>query len=313
MIIPNFPSDLLEEHQRWHHVNHVTNNNPPPIGWGDRFLSFHRQYIRKVLSWYQSQGYDMRLVQPWTEVPQGIRMSPCYDRNAEMRLRFQPQSFATSDEMGRYLERLHACIHDVGSVLFNEPILQDLDLAPRSTYFYNIHGMIDNWYSNWERAMGGGMPPQQGFQSAPPGFPGMMSGMQQGMPGPGFMPGMQQGMPGPGFMPGMQQGMPGPGFMPGMQQGMPGPGFMPGMQQGMPGMPGMGGRTRGPKAGPVNKVKGFTPPTPESEVVYSSASRKSPPGAVRKAAPGTARKASGGKRRSAAAKPSFVASSRRRK
>ncbi|SDT00886.1 hypothetical protein SAMN05444162_2836 [Paenibacillaceae bacterium GAS479] len=280
MIIPNFPNDLLEEHQRWHHVNHVTNNNFPPIGWGDRFLNFHRQYIRKVLSWYQSQGYDMRLVQPWTEVPQGIRMSPCYDRNAEMRLRFQPQSFATVDELGRYMERLHACIHDVGSVLFNEPILQDLDLAPRSTYFYNIHGMIDNWYSNWERAMGGGIPTQQGFQSALPGFPGMTPGMQQGMQGTGFMPGMQQGMPGSGFM---------------------------------PGMPGMGGRTRGPKAGPVSKIKGITPLTPESEMVYSSASRKSTPGAARKAAPGTARKASGGKRRSAAAKPSFVASSRRRK
>lgn len=175
MIIPNFPNDLLEEHLRWHHANHVSDNDNPPIGWGDRFLNFHRQYIRKVLSWYQSQGYDMSLVQPWTSVPQGIRMSRCYDQNAERRILQQPQSFATADDLGRFIERLHACMHDAGSDVLNEPLLQDLDTAPRSTYFYNIHGMIDNWYSNWERLQGGGQtqPPWGGggerrFREAPP-------------------------------------------------------------------------------------------------------------------------------------------------
>lgn len=198
MIIPNFPSDLLAEHQRWHHAFHVNNNFNPPIGWGDNFLRFHRQFIRKVLAWYQAQGYDMSLVQPWREVPQGIRMSSCYDINAERRVLFQPQSFASADELGRFIERLHACIHDAGAVVLNEPILQDLDIAPRSTYFYNIHGMIDNWYSNWERATGGGTPQM-------PSFPMPMQGFQQpsgmmGMPGmPSFpMPG-GFGVPGRSF------------------------------------------------------------------------------------------------------------------
>jgi hypothetical protein len=38
--------------------------------------------------------------------------------------------------------------------LYNQPELNDFDLAPRNTEFYNIHGLIDQWYINWERAWG---------------------------------------------------------------------------------------------------------------------------------------------------------------
>ena len=38
--------------------------------------------------------------------------------------------------------------------LYNQPELNDFDLAPRNTEFYNIHGLIDQWYTNWERAWG---------------------------------------------------------------------------------------------------------------------------------------------------------------
>ena len=179
MLIPTFPADLLEEHRVWHHTHHVFNNDNPPIGWGERFLSFHRQYIRKVLAWYRSQGYDMSLVAPWSEVPPGIRASSCYDAAAEMRIRYQPQSFATADELGRYMGHLHDCIHDAGSVVLNEPTLKDLDIAPRSTYFYQLHGMIDNWYANWERSQGitpGGIQQPEFQQGVMPGMNGM-SGM----------------------------------------------------------------------------------------------------------------------------------------
>jgi len=155
-FIPNFPASFLEEHRRWHHANHHSNPANLPTGYGANFLDFHRQFIAKVLPWYQQQGYDMRLVAPWQEVPEQIRNAPCYDRAAEMRIRNNPGSFATADELGRFLEasNLHGCIHEVGAEIFGEPDLNDFDVAPHSTIFYNIHGMIDQWYQNWERAKG---------------------------------------------------------------------------------------------------------------------------------------------------------------
>jgi len=73
-----------------------------------------------------------------------------------MRIRFNPRSFATLDELGAFIEgsNLHACIHQEGARVLGEPDLNDFDVAPRITYFYNIHTMIDGWYQQWERAMG---------------------------------------------------------------------------------------------------------------------------------------------------------------
>jgi len=154
--IPNFPPALLEEHRRWHHANHLSNPANIPRGYGERFLRFHRDFIGRALQWYAQMGYDLSLVQPWQEVPAAIRNSPCYNQAAEMRIRFNPQSFATADELGAFIEgsNLHGCIHQEGARVLGEPDLNDFDVAPRITYFYNIHTMIDGWYQQWERAMG---------------------------------------------------------------------------------------------------------------------------------------------------------------
>ncbi len=49
---------------------------------------------------------------------------------------------------------LHNCIHQQAALLYREEDLNDFDVAPRSTVFYQIHGMIDRWYANWEAAHG---------------------------------------------------------------------------------------------------------------------------------------------------------------
>ncbi|UVI30842.1 hypothetical protein [Paenibacillus spongiae] len=154
--IPNFPAALLEEHSRWHHVNHQANPTNLPPGYGERFLQFHRNYIARALQWYNQMGYDPHLVEPWQEVPSAIRNSPCYNQAAERRIRFNPQSFATADELGAFIEasNIHGCIHQESARIYEEPEMNDFDLAPRNTLFYNIHTMIDGWYQQWERTMG---------------------------------------------------------------------------------------------------------------------------------------------------------------
>jgi len=150
--IPDFPADLLQEHMHWHHQHHVADPQLVPLGYGLEFLRFHRSFIARALAWYRSRGYDPRLVEPWVSVPEPIRQAPCYNREAEARILLRPDTFRSADELGRFIESssLHGCIHQEAALLYGEPDLNDLDIAPRSTVFYNIHGMIDRWWQNWE-------------------------------------------------------------------------------------------------------------------------------------------------------------------
>ncbi|MBB6730073.1 hypothetical protein [Cohnella zeiphila] len=150
--IPGFPQNWLEEHKRWHHARHSMDLNRLPTGYGQDFLTFHRAYIRKALEWYASTGQDMRLVAPWNSVPEPIRQAACYDRQAEWRILNRPDTFANSDELGRFIEAsgLHGCMHQEAAALYGEPDLLDFDISPRSTVFYHIHGMVDRWWQNWE-------------------------------------------------------------------------------------------------------------------------------------------------------------------
>jgi hypothetical protein len=112
--IPNFPQNLLDEHKSWHHARHSINLNNPPVGYGLEFLQYHRNFIERALAWYKMQNLDPSLVEAWASVPEPIRQAPCYDQAAEARILFQPESFVSADELGRFIEssNIHSCIHD---------------------------------------------------------------------------------------------------------------------------------------------------------------------------------------------------------
>ncbi len=149
--IPNFPQSLLDEHKEWHDARHNFNINPP-IGYGLEFLQYHRDFIARALAWYHQNGNDPRLVEAWVSVPEPIRQTSCYNQEAEARILFQPESFASADELGRFIEssNIHSCIHREAATLYGDPAINDFDTAPRNTVFYNIHGMVDRWWRNWE-------------------------------------------------------------------------------------------------------------------------------------------------------------------
>ena len=58
-------------------------------------------------------------------------------------------NFGSHDELGRFLEwGLHGYLHFAAANMFNEPIIMGWK-SPRSTYFWQLHGLIEHWSQAW--------------------------------------------------------------------------------------------------------------------------------------------------------------------
>ena len=61
-------------------------------------------------------------------------------------------NFPTLDSLGRFLEwGLHGWLHQASAQMWNEPVLLTFE-SPRSTYFWQLHGLIDHWRQSWINA-----------------------------------------------------------------------------------------------------------------------------------------------------------------
>lgn len=158
--IPNFPQSFIDQHATWHHQSHT----------GAEFLAFHGDFVSQVLTWYQAQGYDMSVVQPWADVPGTLRRDefgwPDYaddlvliENIKDFQLpdplsSFSAKSnFATEEKLGLYIrDGIHdQFLHGATSVAFGEPTFNDFHVNPRFTLFYNLHGMIEEWRQSYLR------------------------------------------------------------------------------------------------------------------------------------------------------------------
>src|SRR5579863_9438859 len=171
--MPNIPlpDNLMNEHMNWHmYPGHPEMGgrriNPwpqgatsPTPGSGLEFLTFHQNFLAQFHAWYDNQPFaDPAAVAPWSQVPDALKQvpSPPLDpqfvwsqnwANQEIRIEKNPLSFQTADALGMYIEwGLHAFLHNASAIAFNEPILADPTTAPSSTYFYEIHGLIEIWW-----------------------------------------------------------------------------------------------------------------------------------------------------------------------
>ena len=65
------------------------------------------------------------------------RNTACYDQNAEYRVRYNPRSFASADELGIFLEssNLHGCIHEEAARIYGRKRYMILTLPLRLRCF----------------------------------------------------------------------------------------------------------------------------------------------------------------------------------
>lgn len=171
--MPNvpLPDNLMNEHMNWHmypgqpemggrSINPwLPGATSPTPGSGLEFLTFHQNFLAQFHAWYDNQPFaDPAAVAPWLQVPDALKQvpSPPLDpsfvwsqdwASQEDRIENNPLSFQSSDELGMFIEwGLHALLHNASAIAFNEQILADPTTAPSSTYFYEIHGLIEGWW-----------------------------------------------------------------------------------------------------------------------------------------------------------------------
>ena len=166
--IPNILQSMVTEHENWHmqpgnpSLGGRTINPWPPSGVGPapgsgaEFLNWHAGYIERFMNWVNSLLADQRperaSIEPWAAIPLGFKMGMVRWNqelaNQEQRLQ-DMSNFGTLDELGRFLEwGLHGFLHGAAAAMFNEPIIMSYK-SPRSTYFWQLHGLIDNWRQQW--------------------------------------------------------------------------------------------------------------------------------------------------------------------
>lgn len=162
-IIQNFPQSLIDDHMNWH-----THPGDPAQGGraipagqpgsGLEFLTYHMALVAHFHAWYDVQPDDQGVVAPfWTSVPQELQ-----DPNLGWTQEYadtqntilnNPLTYATADAFGIVVENgIHNWVHEAAAQYYNQPDVSSPMKAVDNTIFYQIHGMINDWWRQWQLA-----------------------------------------------------------------------------------------------------------------------------------------------------------------
>jgi len=159
--IANYPASLLAEHTNWHmHPGHPESGGraflPGSPGSGLEFLTFHRAFMQHFHTWYDAPpGSNQAAVAPWTAIPPELKTAAAGWNSTwasqETRITTNNPPFATADELGIFIETgIHnGFLHNAAATVYNEPLLFSPMTSPESTHFYQLHGLITNWWNHW--------------------------------------------------------------------------------------------------------------------------------------------------------------------
>jgi hypothetical protein len=174
-IIPNFPQELADLHHNWHepgsHPGLPSRVHPYGTpGGGVEFLQFHHDIMAQFRTWYAVQPFGTApfdfapfqnaasanaAVAAWTAIPASLKNSAVTSWTSvqaaqDTRIVTNDPRFSSADDLGTYIEGgIHSWIHTATAIVFDEPVVGTLH-SPQSTYFYNIHGLVDYWWTRWQ-------------------------------------------------------------------------------------------------------------------------------------------------------------------
>jgi len=125
-------------------------------GSGLEFLTFHRSFVGHFHTWYDVQpGNDQAAVAAWPAIPPELKTAAAGWSTTwaaqETHITTNSPAFPTSDALGIFIETgIHNnFLHSAAGIVYNEPLLFNPMTSPMSTHFYQLHGLITNWWNHW--------------------------------------------------------------------------------------------------------------------------------------------------------------------
>jgi len=143
---------MVQEHLHWHHHVHHTEDKP-----SEAFLVLHQGFIARFHTWVgtlaESERPDADSISAWHAVPEVLKETALgwskRRADAEHRLSVDIGSFDSLEELGEFIESsLHGWLHGASAEYWNEPVMATFQ-SPRSTFFWQLHGLIDHWRQRW--------------------------------------------------------------------------------------------------------------------------------------------------------------------
>lgn len=127
---------------------------------GARFITWHSEFILRFHELLKTvpdgERPDRADIAAWTEVPVELKRVNGWDSDwdaLEDRLNNNIGSFESLDELANEIYHPHNFLHVAAARAYNDRYVGNPQTAPRSTYFWQIHGLIELWHLNWRRAL----------------------------------------------------------------------------------------------------------------------------------------------------------------
>ena len=155
--LQDFPPALIDEHMAWHMNTPGTPGGRSLTNRGLDFLNFHHAFMQKVFAWFNAKPEEYRsqydLSPSWFSIPTELKTDPATGWNNiyagyEQRIVTFSPPFLGEDDFGMFVENgIHNnYLHGACAVHYNDPNIGSPMTAPViSTWFYKIHGLVDNW------------------------------------------------------------------------------------------------------------------------------------------------------------------------
>jgi hypothetical protein len=176
MATLDIPQGLVDQHAAWH-----MNNMPGASQYGSNveFLRFHCSVLGRIQVWMDSQFNWVELreqTKPWEHIPDDLKTKAAGDtiyqrfhdqfpntfptpesaqwqgEDLEQRLSNQPTTFADDDDLASAISNtgFHGWVHLAVAAVYHDDNMADSMVSPRSTYFSQWHGLINNWWQSWK-------------------------------------------------------------------------------------------------------------------------------------------------------------------
>lgn len=126
---------------------------------GAEFLRWHGEFIVRFHKLLESVPEDERpepaSIAPWAAIPEDLKGANGWNQNwddLEEKLQKDIASFLSLDDLAQEIHPLHDFLHSAVREVYRDPDIYPAENAPRSTYFWQLHGLIERWHQDWRDA-----------------------------------------------------------------------------------------------------------------------------------------------------------------